>query len=126
MREFLRRGRPHFSTLDVRTVLRDAFALAKTEAAANGISVEFEVADGLPSIFGDHIQLQQVILNLVHNAVEAIVGTRRSDGCIRIGTLNDLNAEWTGGFFDGTGRFIVSVQHNVTGHGVVLDITGWR
>ena len=50
-----------------------------------------------------------------------------SDGCARVGTLNDLNAEWTGGIFDGTGsHFYVSVQHNVTGHGVVLDITGWR
>lgn len=56
-----------------------------------------------------------------------------SDGCIRIGTINDLTAnggegaEWTGGFFDATGRhFYVSVQHNVTGHGVVLDITGWK
>jgi hypothetical protein len=50
-----------------------------------------------------------------------------SDGCIRIGTLNDLNAGWTGGIFDRWGdHFYVSVQHNVTGHGVVLDITGWR
>lgn len=51
----------------------------------------------------------------------------QSDGCIRIATLNDLNAEWTGGFFDASGtHFYVSVQHNVTGHGVVLDVTGWR
>jgi secreted PhoX family phosphatase len=50
-----------------------------------------------------------------------------SDGCVRIGTLNDLNAEWTGGIFDSWGNhFYVSVQHNATGHGVVLDITGWR
>lgn len=50
-----------------------------------------------------------------------------SDGCIRIGTLNDLEAEWTGGIFDASGtRFFVSVQHNVTGHGVVLEITGWK
>ena len=50
-----------------------------------------------------------------------------SDGCVRIGTLNDLNAEWTGGIFDAWGNhFYVSVQHNATGHGVVLDITGWR
>lgn len=50
-----------------------------------------------------------------------------SDACIRIGTLNDLNAEWTGGVFtaDGT-RFFVSVQHNVTGKGVVLEVTGWK
>lgn len=50
-----------------------------------------------------------------------------SDGCARIATLNDLTAEWTGGIFDTSGsHFYVSVQHNITGHGVVLDITGWR
>ncbi len=50
-----------------------------------------------------------------------------SDGCARIGTLNDLTAEWTGGVFDKYGtHFYVSVQHNITGHGVILDITGWR
>jgi hypothetical protein len=50
-----------------------------------------------------------------------------SDGCIRIGTLNDLTAEWTGGLFDGReNHFYVSIQHNITGHGVILDITGWR
>ncbi len=50
-----------------------------------------------------------------------------SDGCVRIATLNDLRAEWTGGFFDASGtRFFVSVQHNVTGHGVILELTGWR
>jgi secreted PhoX family phosphatase len=50
-----------------------------------------------------------------------------SDGCLRIGTLNDLDAEWTGGFFDPSGQhFYVSIQHNKTGFGVILDITGWR
>lgn len=51
----------------------------------------------------------------------------QSDGCLRIGTLNDLTAEWTGGFFDPSGKhFYVSIQHNITGKGVVLDVTGWR
>jgi secreted PhoX family phosphatase len=60
-----------------------------------------------------------------------------SDGCVRIGTINDLGpagganegdpAEWTGGVFDATGaHFFVSIQHNMTGSGVILDITGWR
>jgi hypothetical protein len=50
-----------------------------------------------------------------------------SDGCVRVGTLNDLTAEWTGGVFDASGtHFVVSVQHNISGHGVILDITGWR
>jgi secreted PhoX family phosphatase len=50
-----------------------------------------------------------------------------SDGCIRIATLNDLTAEWTGGVFDASGkRFFVSIQHNVTGYGVLLEVTGWK
>jgi hypothetical protein len=50
-----------------------------------------------------------------------------SDGCVRVATLNDLTAEWTGGIFDASGtKFYVSVQHNVTGHGVILVITGWK
>ena len=50
-----------------------------------------------------------------------------ADACIKVMTLNDLNAESTGGFFDGTGKaYYVSIQHNVTGHGVILKVTGWR
>lgn len=49
------------------------------------------------------------------------------DGCVRIATLNDLEAEWTGGIFDASGKhFYVSIQHNVTGTGTILDITGWK
>ena len=50
-----------------------------------------------------------------------------TDGCVRAATLNDLTAEWTGGVFDATGtHFYVSVQHNISGHATVLDITGWK
>lgn len=50
-----------------------------------------------------------------------------SDGCLRIATLNDLKAESTGGFFDKEGKhYYFSIQHNVTGHGTILDVTGWR
>jgi hypothetical protein len=51
----------------------------------------------------------------------------QSDGCVRIATLNDLTAEWTGGIFDASGKhFYVSVQHNISGTGTILDITGWE
>jgi hypothetical protein len=50
-----------------------------------------------------------------------------TEGCIRVATLNDLKAESTGGLFDASGkRYYFSVQHNVTGHGTILEITGWR
>ena len=50
-----------------------------------------------------------------------------SDGCVRVATLNDLTAEWTGGIFDATGtRYFVSVQHNVSGQATILEIIGWK
>lgn len=49
-----------------------------------------------------------------------------SDGCVRIATLNDLGAEWTGGIFSAAGdKFFVSVQHNASGFGTVFVISGW-
>jgi len=50
-----------------------------------------------------------------------------SDGCVRVATLNDLTAEWTGGIFDASGtRFFVSIQHNISGKGTIIEIDGWR
>lgn len=50
-----------------------------------------------------------------------------TDGCVRVATLNDLTAEWTGGIFDASGkRFFVSVQHNISGNGTILEFTDWR
>ncbi len=49
---------------------------------------------------------------------------KMSDGCSRIATLNDLDAEWTGGIFDATGtRFFVSAQHPKTDHAVIFEVT---
>src|SRR3569623_225978 len=50
-----------------------------------------------------------------------------TDACVKVISLNDRNAESTGGIFDATGkRYFVSIQHNVTGHGVILEINGWQ
>ena len=84
MREFLRRGRPHLSTIHVRNLLDGALALAATQLAANSITVALDARDDLPLIQGDAVQLQEVILNLVRNAAEAIVGAQKPDGRITV------------------------------------------
>jgi signal transduction histidine kinase len=47
--------------------------LVRPEATERGIGVRLECADGIGPLRGDRVQLQQVVLNLLHNAVEAIV-----------------------------------------------------
>jgi C4-dicarboxylate-specific signal transduction histidine kinase len=84
MRDFLRRGRPHFSTLQIAQVLDDALVLASPEASARKTAIRLELDEDLPAIFGDRIQLQQVVLNLIHNGIEAISAAERHDGTILV------------------------------------------
>ena len=84
MRDFIRRGRPHVSTIDARKMLQQALTLAHVEAAAKHVRLDLEAPDGLPVLHGDHVQLEQVVLNLVHNAVEAISAAGQTDGHVRV------------------------------------------
>jgi two-component system, LuxR family, sensor kinase FixL len=84
MRDFLRRGRPHVSTVDLHSLLDDTLSLAHVEAGAHAIAIELDAAGDLPPVYGDRVQLQQVILNFVHNAIEAITGARQANGRVRI------------------------------------------
>ena len=84
MRDFLRRGRPHVSTIAVRGMLEEALMLVRASATAHRIRLDLEVAEGMPPIHGDRIQLEQVVLNLVRNAIEAVAGTGRDDGSVRV------------------------------------------
>ena len=84
MRDFLRRGRPQISTIDVAPMLDDTLTLIRPVAGSKQIEIDLDCPAGLPVAHGDRIQLQQVILNLVRNAVDAIAESGRSDGRILI------------------------------------------
>ena len=60
--------------LQINVVILEVIALIRGEAIKNRVSLRTELADGLPPIEGDRVQLQQVILNLAVNAVEAMSG----------------------------------------------------
>jgi C4-dicarboxylate-specific signal transduction histidine kinase len=84
MRDFLRRGGPHVSTFDIVTMLDDTMALARPDAVARGIELALSASPALPPAHGDRIQLQQVLLNLVRNAADAIVSASQTDGRVDI------------------------------------------
>jgi signal transduction histidine kinase len=58
--------------MDINGAILEVIALTRGEVVKNGISVQSHLVDGLPLIPGDRVQLQQVILNLIINAVEAL------------------------------------------------------
>jgi len=74
IRDFVKKAPPRRDRWEINGSIREVLELASGEAVKNCISVQTELADGLPLIRGDRIQLQQVMLNLIINAVEAMSG----------------------------------------------------
>jgi two-component system sensor kinase FixL len=58
--------------VDLNEAIHEVLALVRNEMQRNGVSLRAQLADGLPHVRGDRVQLQQVILNLVVNAIEAM------------------------------------------------------
>jgi len=58
--------------LDINEVVGEVIALTGSDAVKNGVLVQTQFAQGLPLVQGDRVQLQQVVLNLVINAIEAM------------------------------------------------------
>ena len=57
-------------------MIREVIALTRSELHRTGTLLQTQLADGLPLVPGDRIELQQVMLNLILNAVEAMSGSR--------------------------------------------------
>jgi PAS domain S-box-containing protein len=79
IRLLFKKGTPQRELVDVNEVIRETIALLRSEATRYSISVRTEPAANLPQIMGDRVQLQQVLMNLIMNSIEAmkhVDGTR--------------------------------------------------
>ncbi len=74
LREFVRKETPQRAFTDINAIVRDAAAFAEPEAKQANVSITLQLADALPQVWADTIQIEQVILNLVRNAVDAMRG----------------------------------------------------
>jgi PAS domain S-box-containing protein len=73
LRDLVRRAETERERLDMRQVVREALVIARGELANEGIQVGLVLADDVPMIIGNKAQLQQVLLNLILNARDAMV-----------------------------------------------------
>jgi len=74
IRAMARKSPLRMEQLDVNELIQDVIALTRSELDRNRIALHTRLADGLPPVQGDRVQLQQVILNLIMNAIEAMSG----------------------------------------------------
>jgi signal transduction histidine kinase len=72
VRHFLRKGEVLKESIDVAQLVDDAVALMAAELREHDITLTSSVSDDVPIVLADGIQIQQVVMNLVRNAVEAI------------------------------------------------------
>jgi PAS domain S-box-containing protein len=74
IRALVKKAPPRKSRVEINEAVLEIVELTRREVAKNAISVQLQLAENLPVVQGDRVQLQQVILNLLINAVEAMSG----------------------------------------------------
>jgi PAS domain S-box-containing protein len=93
MREFVKPRKIHRSTVDINDLIYDAIGIFEPDFKQNLIAMRFELTKNLPNVFIDRVQIEQVILNLIRNSIEALKDlpqfTQRQLSIET--TLNDLN-----------------------------------
>jgi two-component system sensor kinase FixL len=77
LREFVQSGEADRRLEDLNRVIQDASALALADTSDLRITVRYDLAQGLPHVLIDRVQIQQVIFNLVRNSVEALADSRK-------------------------------------------------
>jgi PAS domain S-box-containing protein len=86
IRALIKKAPARKKRLDLNHAIREVSELTHGEAVKNRVSVQTDLADDLPLIGGDRVQLQQVILNLIMNAIEAMSGVDKGTRELLIST----------------------------------------
>jgi signal transduction histidine kinase len=72
IRSHIRKAPPRKDSFDLNEALREVIALVRTEVAKTGVSVQNRFTEGFSPVQADRVQVQQVVLNLILNAIEAM------------------------------------------------------
>ena len=74
IRALIKKAPARKDAVEINDAILEVIALTRTEAANNSVSVRTQLAEGLPPVQGDRVQLQQVMLNLNVNGIQAMSG----------------------------------------------------
>jgi PAS domain S-box-containing protein len=103
LRQLFKKGTPQTSLVDVSEVIQEMVVLLRSEASRHSVSILTEVSEDLPRLVADRVQLQQVLMNLMLNGIEAMQDTK-SGGQL---TIRSLMAE--------SGQLLISVSDTGVG-----------
>ncbi|QIG46333.1 hypothetical protein G5V57_00305 [Nordella sp. HKS 07] len=86
MRNLLRKSERKFEEVDINDTIKSTLALLHSELISRRINVKLDLADALPVTFGNPVQLQQVLLNLIMNAMDAMASTPQERRLVMLST----------------------------------------
>jgi two-component system, LuxR family, sensor kinase FixL len=94
LRRLLKKGEPpkHCDDVDLNEVVRDVLKLMRNDVINQNVIVDTDLAQNLPAVTGDRVELQQVVLNLVLNACEAMADCGSSERQLLIASKLDKSA----------------------------------
>ena len=84
IRALAKKSGPQLTRLDINDAIQEVVALAQPEVRKNQVKLRIDLDPGLPCVTGDRVLLQQVILNLLINGIEAVAPVEREHRKLRI------------------------------------------
>jgi PAS domain S-box-containing protein len=91
IRALIKKAPARKDAVAINDAIPEVIALTRPEAANNSVSVRTQLAEGLPPVQGDRVQLQQVLLNLIINAIEAMRDVGEAERELLISTRNEAD-----------------------------------
>jgi two-component system, LuxR family, sensor histidine kinase DctS len=87
--DFVRRSEPKREPLDLNDVIRDAVGLLEADSRKRRVRIQTDLGTRLPEVAADPVMIEQVIVNLVRNGMDAMNDTPRERKCVRISTREE-------------------------------------
>jgi PAS domain S-box-containing protein len=110
IRALIKKAPPRKEGLEINETVLEVIALTRAEVLKNGVSVRTQLAEGLPHVHGDRVQLQQVLLNLIINAIEAMRDGGEEDRELLISTRNEPDGVCVEARYSGPGFAPASLE----------------
>ncbi len=92
IREHVKKTPPRRELLDINQAIREVVALTQTEMQRNRVGLQSRLARALPPVSADRVQLQQVMINLIINAIEAMAGAGEPRELAIVSGMNDADS----------------------------------
>jgi C4-dicarboxylate-specific signal transduction histidine kinase len=93
LREFIRQGRTEVALVAAEQLVVEAQSFCRPQLERHGVELVLQIARNLPPIKADALQIEQVIVNLILNAVEALTEAGRHDGRIVVSAVRQRSGE---------------------------------